>query len=167
MRCKRHSGLSLVGCRAMTSCTDSSAVPPPRPGCASVRGWWATWRSGTIASCCTPRLHHRVRLDGAVDANVDLIEHASRRHPCGGTHAPSRRRRRAGVPRAVLDVWGCRRGLAHRALRLGTRRKGCVRISDVQPQATALLAPSMSTSTSSPCSLPPPQSSRVAARAQH
>ena len=80
MRCKRHSGLSLVGCRAMTSCTDSSAVPPPRPGCASIRGWWATWRSGTIASCCTPRLHHCVRLDGAVDANVDLIEHASRRH---------------------------------------------------------------------------------------
>jgi len=80
VRCKRHSGLSLVGCRAMTSCTDSSAVPPPRPGCASVRGWWATWRSGTIESCCTPRLHHRVRLDGAVDANVDLIEHASRRH---------------------------------------------------------------------------------------
>ena len=33
---------------------------------------------------------------------------------------------------------------------------GCFRISDVQPQATALLAPSASPSISSPCSPPPP-----------
>ena len=35
---------------------------------------------GKGGTCEGERLHHRVRLDGAADANLDLIEHASRRH---------------------------------------------------------------------------------------
>ena len=35
---------------------------------------------GKGGTCEGERLHHRVRLDGAVDTNVDLIEHTSRRH---------------------------------------------------------------------------------------